>query len=144
MEKNELKYEFPFRIYNIKTNSFAEREIDEDEAESFDETKLGFVFRPSFAYDEELKLVKVNIVVSYEYEGNQLLKIDTDTIFEFISFDGILVKDGSEDKNVLATLLGIAFSTVRGIIINRTVGSFINKFYLPVINPTEIINDNDD
>ncbi len=144
MEKNELKYEFPFRIYNIKTNSFAEREIDEDEAKVFDETKLGFVFRPSFAYDEELKLVKVNIVVSYEYEGNQLLRIDTDTIFEFISFEGILVKDGSEDKNMLATLLGIAFSTVRGIIINRTVGSFINKFYLPIINPTTIINDNDD
>lgn len=144
MEKNELKYEFPFRIYNIKTNSFAEREIDEEDAKFFDETKLDFILKPSFAYDEELKLVKVNIVVSYEYEGNKLLQIDTDTIFEFISFEGFLIKDGAEDKNMLATLLGIAFSTVRGIIINRTVGSFINKFYLPIINPTAIVNDNED
>jgi len=142
MEKNELKYEFPFRIYNIKTNSFAEQEIDEEEAKVFDETKLGFNFTPSFSYDEDLKLVKVNIVVAYEYEEKQLLKIDTDTVFEFISFDGFLVKEDSVDKKVLATLLGIAFSTVRGIIINRTIGSFINKFYLPIINPTEIINDN--
>lgn len=89
-------------------------------------------------------MVKVNIVVSYEYEGNKLLQIDTDTIFEFISFEGFLIKDGAEDKNMLATLLGIAFSTVRGIIINRTVGSFINKFYLPIINPTAIVNDNED
>lgn len=142
MENNKLTYEYPFRIFNIKTNSFSEKEISKEEADIFDETKLGFNFTPSFAYDEDLKLVRVNIVVLYKYEEVELLKIDTDTVFEFTSFKGILLEDGTLEKGIHAMLLGIAFSTMRGIIINRTVGSFINKFYLPIINPSEIINDN--
>jgi hypothetical protein len=36
-------------------------------------------------------------------------------------------------------LLGISFSTIRGIILNRTLGEFMNNIYLPIINPKEII-----
>jgi len=141
MENKELKFEYPFRIYSIKTNSFFEEEISEDEARVFDDEKLGFSFTPSFAYDEESKIIKLNFVIAYVYQERQLLKIDTDIVFEFSDFKGVVEDENKINKVILATLLGISFSTIRGIIINRTVGSFINKFYLPIINPTEIINE---
>ncbi|MDI9553353.1 MAG: hypothetical protein QM232_06320, partial [Bacteroidota bacterium] len=63
--------------------------------------------------------------------------IDVDTIFEIAEVENLPL----QDKNLLATLLGIAFSTTRGIILTMTVGNFMNKFYLPIINPSEIIED---
>lgn len=137
MENQELKYEYPFRIIDLKTNSFFVQEVDDDEIEKFDAKKLEFGIRPSFGFDEKSNVIKVNFIISYNYNEKEILKIDVDTIFECASGKNFDMKD----KNLLAILLGISFSTIRGIILNRTIGNFINKFYLPIINPTEIINE---
>lgn len=137
MESQELKYEYPFRIIDLKTNSFFVQEVDDDEIENFDAKKLEFGIRPSFGFDEKSNVIKVNFIISYNYNEKEILKIDVDTIFECASGEDF----GMKNKNLLAILLGISFSTIRGIILNRTIGNFINKFYLPIINPTEIINE---
>lgn len=137
MESQELKYEYPFRIIDLKTNSFFVQEVDDDEIENFDAKKLEFGIRPSFGFDEKSNVIKVNFIISYNYNEKEILKIDVDTIFECVSGEDFDMKN----KNLLAILLGISFSTIRGIILNRTIGNFINKFYLPIINPTEIINE---
>jgi len=137
MESQKLKYEYPFRIIDLKTNSFFVQEIGDDEIENFDAKKLEFGIRPSFGFDEKSNFVKVNFVITYHYNEQEILKIDVDTIFECAVIKDFDIKN----KNLLATLLGISFSTIRGIILNRTIGSFINKFYLPIINPSEIINE---
>lgn len=137
MGNQELKYEYPFRIISLKTNSFFVQEIDDDEIVKFEDRKLEFGIRPSFGFDEKSNIIKVNFVITYNYNEIEILKIDVDTIFECAAIDGFNIKD----KNLLASLLGISFSTIRGIILNRTIGSFINKFYLPIINPTEIIEE---
>ena len=54
MESQELKYEYPFRIIDLKTNSFFVQEVDDDEIENFDAKKLEFGIRPSFGFDEKL------------------------------------------------------------------------------------------
>lgn len=137
MESKELKYEYPFRIIEIKTNSFFVQEINDEEIDSFDAKKLEFGIKPSFGFDENSNVIKVNFIISYNYNEKEILKIDVDTIFECAKVEGFDIKD----KNLLAMLLGISFSTIRGIILNRTIGNFINNFYLPIINPTEIINE---
>lgn len=136
MADKKLKYEHPFRIIDIKTNSFFVKEL-EDDAEPFSEKDLKFKIKPIFGFEEEKRLIKINLSIIYSYKREDYLKIDVDTIYEIAPVESINLKD----IGLLSMLLGIAFSTTRGIILNLTVGNFMNKVYLPIINPSEIIED---
>jgi len=48
---------------------------------------------------------------------------------------GINALDGS----LLATIAGIAYSTTRGIVMERTAGTFFNGVVLPVIDPKQLL-----
>ena len=137
MENKELLHRFPFKIVNLKTNSFSEQNLSEEEIQDFDPNLVEFNIQPGFGFNKKLNLIKVNFVITYLYKKKEILKIDVDTVFEFVKQDDLNL----EDKTILATVLGVSFSTIRGIILNRTIGSFMNKIYLPIINPTEIIED---
>jgi hypothetical protein len=55
--------------------------------------------------------------------------------------EAVFIKgDNVQDKvGVLPTLLGICFSTARGMITVRTSGTILDDFPLPIINPTEVL-----
>jgi len=137
MEDKQLKYEFPYRIVELKTNSFSVQNLSDEDISEFNPEEVEFSFKPAFGFNEEDKAVKVNINVIYIYRDIEILKINVDIVYEFVKELEIEIKD----KNILAQLLGIAFSTIRGIILNRTIGNFMNDIYLPIINPTEIVED---
>lgn len=48
------------------------------------------------------------------------------------------------DKNLAATLLAMAYSTARGIVYERTRGTFFDGILLPVIDPYEALHDKKD
>ena len=137
MESKELINKYPFKIVDLKTNSFSEVNLSEDEISSFNPDLLDFLILPELGFNTEKRLVKVNFMVSYSYKEKEILKIDVDTIFEFEEVEGLNL----QHKTLLATVMGIAFSTIRGIILNRTIGSFLNNIYLPILNSSEIIED---
>lgn len=137
MKEKNLTIQFPYKIIGIKTNSFSEVSLSEEEIENFNPDEIEFGIRPSFGFNDELRAVKVNYIITYAYNNKELLKIDVDTIFEYADLDDF----DSKGKSFLASILGISFSTIRGIILNRTIGSYLNSIYLPIINPTEIIDD---
>ncbi|WP_372756294.1 hypothetical protein [Labilibaculum sp.] len=137
MENKELLRRFPFKIVDLKTNSFSEQNLSEEEIQDFDPNLVEFNIQPGFGFNKKLNLIKVNFVITYLYKKKEILKIDVDTVFEFVKKEDLDL----ENKTILATVLGVSFSTIRGIILNRTIGSFMNKIYLPIINPTEIIED---
>jgi len=43
------------------------------------------------------------------------------------------------DGSLLATIAGIAYSTTRGIVMERTAGTFFNGVVLPVIDPKQLL-----
>lgn len=137
MEEKNLSLQFPYKIIGLKTNSFSEISLSELELETFDPANIEFGISPSFGFSDDLCAVKVNYIIVYLYKGKEIMKIDVDTIFEYANAEGF----DSKSKSFLASLLGISFSTIRGIILNRTIGSILNTIYLPIINPTEIIED---
>jgi hypothetical protein len=49
--------------------------------------------------------------------------------------------DGQDavDGHLLATIAGIAYSTARGIVMERTAGTFFNGIILPVIDPKQLL-----
>jgi len=137
MENKELISKFPFKIVDLKTNSFSEQNLSDEDIQNFNPDILEFNIQPGFGFNKELNLIKVNFLISYIYKEEEILKIDVDTVFEFVKHDDLDL----ENRTILATVLGVSFSTIRGIILNRTIGSFMNKIYLPIINPSEIIKD---
>jgi hypothetical protein len=46
-------------------------------------------------------------------------------------------------EELMASLFGIAFSTVRGVISTRTRGTIWERYPLPVINPTKVLRDSE-
>ncbi len=49
-------------------------------------------------------------------------------------------KDGDAvDMHLLATIAGIAYSTTRGIVMDRTAGTYFNGVILPVIDPKQLL-----
>ena len=134
-ENNNLKSGYPFRIIELKTNFFSAQNLSDEEIGNFNPDNIEFGIIPGIGFNEELNAVKVSFIVTYNYNGQEILKIDIDTVFEFNKESA---KD-MQNENVLAMMLGISFSTIRGVILNRTIGSFMNNIYLPIINPQEVI-----
>jgi hypothetical protein len=71
------------------------------------------------------------------------VSIETELVFEIPNLSSI-VKFESDDQlqienNFLATIAGDCIGTTSGLLASNTKGSPIAKFPLPILNPTEII-----
>jgi hypothetical protein len=60
-----------------------------------------------------------------------------DNLKELVQIQGSI---STIDGRLAATILGIAYSTARGIVVERTQGTFFNGAILPVINPSSLLN----
>jgi hypothetical protein len=60
-----------------------------------------------------------------------------DNLKELVQIQGSI---STIDGRLAATVLGIAYSTARGIVVERTQGTFFNGAILPVINPSSLLN----
>jgi len=65
--------------------------------------------------------------------------MDMSMSFKFESLKGFGKK--KVRKEILPDLLGVTISSARGIIYTRTKGEKINKFFLPILNPTQLIQE---
>ena len=141
------KSEVSIRLSNVKTEEVTFKEPKQELISSFDESCLNIGIGVQLSNNVEQELITVSLHFFYEYNNEifpetQLLnykgsfdfKIDNlkDTIK--VTNDNIQVPD-----NILITLLTIAISSARGIIIAKTAGAFINKYYLPILDPNEIL-----
>jgi hypothetical protein len=66
-----------------------------------------------------------------------------DNLSDFIDFDAEADEIREFDIAMGGTLVGIAYSTIRGIIYNRTQSTALNAVILPVINPMELLKIDD-
>jgi hypothetical protein len=81
---------------------------------------------------------KLNLKASYTHE----------LVFEIENLDDFTdpQEDSPEpkvDSLMLGTLLGIAYSTVRGIVFTRTQGTALNGVMMPVVDPKKFIKNED-
>lgn len=103
--------------------------------------------------NEEEKLVGIQLTVEIETmnKNEELLAIKgsytheftfwVENLDDFIDVNEDEQKDKSIDLDPLmgATLIGIAYSTIRGIVFTRTQGTSLNAIILPVIDPKELL-----
>lgn len=139
--------EVQVKLVNIKTNTFYIGEPDTQFIESFDDNLLNVGVGVKLSQSEAKNTLTFNLAFSYDYDINgehpiKLLDFDGSFEYEIANFkDNVTIKGKKliVDNNLMATLLGISISTARGIIVAKSAGGFINKFYLPIFNPMEIV-----
>lgn len=148
MSKRKVQPTINYKIQEIKELELSMPMISEYLYEDFDEAKLDFEFSFSYSCNFKKEYFSVTIEINYIYNRDNLNE-------KILSYTGEVVyyihnlkkhfnlkkKETNSLEEFLAILTGISISTIRGMIAVRTVGKFQGDFYLPIINPTLIVQD---
>ena len=96
----------------------------------------------SVQHSFETKAFKISIHVVFTCEKAKFAEYLYDFIFEVDNFLDFLTEDEGKqvfEKQIVGTLVGISYSTLRGIVYSKLSDTNLNGFILPVINPNEIL-----
>lgn len=98
-----------------------------------------------FDVNQETNIFKFYTLIDYRVLENAepIVGIETELVFEISNLSSVVSFESGEqlkiDNNILATLAGVCIGTTRGLLASNTKGSSISKFPLPILNPTEIL-----
>ena len=132
-----------FQIRNGSTKTFYKRDI----------RGVDYKFSTEFGYNLEDKIFLVTIntqigVVHDEPTEEDIsgeckieFTFDVDNIEEYFIGNESKVSEGGfgTDASFVYTLVGLSFSTARGIIFSRSLGTMLDGLLLPVIAPKELL-----
>lgn len=132
-------------IRTLKGQIDGENDIDSAQIHSY-------LFNNDFAmamnYAEKIVGIKLTVDIETLDNQNQKLSVRGSYTHEFICLVENLEDfvDEKEDENdneidpmMVATLAGISYSTLRGIVFTRTQGTPLNAVILPVVDPKKLI-----
>ncbi len=131
----------------FKTNITAD-ETYLSNPEEVKETRVGLSQESLFNFQNKLVAVKLNIVLEAIDKDEKLMGVKGEFGIEFhLNIDNLelFLEQSSSDNTIKvsgelgATIMGIVYSTARGIILEKTQNSFLRGTILPVINPASII-----
>ena len=140
----------PDKIHLIRAKTIAgflnhAEDIEDDEIKGFSSS-----FNFTTAYSIESKRIKntLSIEIKAEKEENTFIELEAGYTVEFtFEIDNLEeLSEKQEDGTVkisihlAATLAGICYSTLRGIVLTRTQGTPLNGMIMPVINPYTLLN----
>ncbi len=107
--------------------------------------KIGTDF--NMAFDLENRIVKSDIKVRYSAAGDDGQPVSADYHFSFFfkteNLDSLIaVKDENEitvDTGLGNAIASITYSTTRGLLMARLQGTIFENYFLPVINPNDLL-----
>ena len=100
-------------------------------------------------YDLDSKMVRIRLFLSFEGVSNDDeksgLKGDFNIEYHFLveNLDANIKKEGESlkmNKTLIATLMGMAYSTSRGIVLERTANTMFKGLVIPIIDPNEALD----
>lgn len=96
-------------------------------------------------FDEDNKAIVINLHIKiFSDSKKEILLCDliTQTIYEISNFSEIIHKKAESEFDapdlVVHTLIGIALSTTRGILMEKNAGNFLNKVFIPIVKPADL------
>lgn len=108
-----------------------------------------FEFMVGIGVDPDEKIVGLELIINIRAtgKGNEDLQVEGsythEVVFQVENLEDFLKITENEppviDHIMNATLTGIAFSTVRGIIFSRTQGTSLGTVILPVVDPKKVM-----
>jgi hypothetical protein len=118
-----------------------------DGDQNLDSYSFSFDLKTGTILEEDTVLLRLNIKIDGKYE-EQAVDVKGEFGIEFRFLYENLVEfvflNGDEriiDLNFGGILTGIAFSTARGMVLQQTQETYIGGVILPIINPTELLQE---
>jgi len=147
MKKDKVEIELEYRIVKIQTTKFSFLEIDEENANKLFESEdlLSVNLGVSINIDNEKSTLSIDInTVLFDKNSNKTIVEHTGkTTFELRGLTEIYNKESDSfdiPDGLIVQLYAISYSHARALLateLNPTI--FKEKFFLPVIDPTNII-----
>lgn len=142
---------FKISLEKLRVAHFTVNEVVIDDESHANEIikNLAIEIKTKIAFDEDNKLTMVILKLAYINNTTleNMMEITLETIFRLEPFNEIRVKTEKGikfiDDNIAYTILGITFSTARGIIFEKLRGSKLQQFLLPVVDPKILLSNND-
>lgn len=113
-----------------------------------DQVKVDFGHRSGIDWKANRTYTRLFVELEAENAAREAIGLRASYVFEFhftvkdLKDFSLKAKDGTQVIHpVLATtLMGIIFSTARGMVLERTKGTYLNGVILPVIAPKDLVN----
>lgn len=114
-------------------------------------SRVGIHQSSKFDFVNKLVSIKLDIALNAENNEKQLVDVNGEFCIEFvIRVDNLeeFIEQGENDTLLIngelgASLMGIVYSTARGIILEKTVNTPLNGVILPVINPATLLKNSE-
>jgi len=135
-----------FRIIEVNLNSFQEFKPEIKIPENYN--NYTYEIQVSSKVNKELRLIIISVLVKIFLDNEKkitLASIETSSIFEITNLNEIVKFEDEKLKIpefLMATLIGISISTIRGMLLAKTSGSIIQNAIIPVINPSDFLKTN--
>lgn len=136
--------------YNIKGFQVLRSLIVEpgiDMLNNFDANKLKIIINLDFSFNIEQNSFQVilPIAYTYNYNGTDVSLIELVFASDFVISDIKQVMDVNDNSfniqhEFLYTLVNLAYTSARGVLYEKTRGSALNQFLLPLIDVNSIIS----
>lgn len=143
---DNLEKEIQIRLVKVKETSFFLNSSLLEKIETKDLNNLQIGFGLNIKPEMLKNTLNLSLIVKYQSSPNEddkILEIETSNIFEIIDMEGLIEDKGDkiEDKaGITPTLVGIAISTIRGILVAKMTSTPLEDYPLPIVNPTELCN----
>jgi len=129
------------RIRNLKLIDFSLEQLEEGELENLNSALFGFEHNVNFTIEPALK--QLTVIYTTRIYSNEQLKRKIGEIQAFAEFELINMDDFKTDNQIsipeelLAMFIGIILSSVRGMLVVKAAGTFLENAYIPVMNPMD-------
>jgi len=121
---------------------------DDDLVKRIHHYSFSFNYTSNFYVEKNLFLLSLEIILVGKDENNEILDVNGEFGIEFLFEIDNLSSLSTTDKeggflvkeSLGLTLMAIAYSTARGIILQSTQSSILDGVILPVIDPKDLLN----
>ncbi len=142
----EEKVNVKFRLVSIDNEHYTPN-FEGVELNSIPEERLKFQYK----IDTVIQMSKGNILVipsiRYSYENQELLVANAVFTYSVLNLDSAIIVDKENQRinvkaDIFPSLVGAAYSTLRGIVFARTSGTPLAKYPLPMIEVKTLVEKN--
>lgn len=141
-DSNNIKFRL-VSIANEKTTAISEG-ID---FSSISEESLQFQYKIGTVIKLAENTITVVPSIRYMFEGTVLFESSAEFNYSVLSLDAVMDVDKENKKlnmkvNIFPTLLGAAYSSLRGIVYARTLATPLEKYPIPMIDINTLLSKN--